>query len=252
MIIAIISDIHEDIVSLKKALKIIEENNCCKIVCLGDILGYPYLNGKYENSKNVNECINIIKSNCIDVVLGNHDIYHLLNSKHKIEFTYNNLFYTKSKNLYKDSELELTENNFEYLISLPEFKFITLSEKTYLFSHYLYPNINGLNEIEISNSSIHKIHFDFMNSNNCNISICGHLHIDGIGVCYKPFSNILSRFLNGFNYSQNCEVSMKNLPCCVTIPAIANFGGFSGFVLFDTESLVLQVISLSYKRQILL
>ena len=75
MKIAIISDIHEDIVSLKKAITIIEKNNADKIACLGDIVGFSVPYYPYIKTRNATECINIIKQNCDIVVAGNHDIY---------------------------------------------------------------------------------------------------------------------------------------------------------------------------------
>jgi predicted phosphodiesterase len=64
MRIAIISDIHSNLEALETALTYIRENNIDKIFCLGDIVGY---------GPNPNECVELIKENCEQVIIGNHD-----------------------------------------------------------------------------------------------------------------------------------------------------------------------------------
>ena len=61
---AIISDIHANLEALTKAMSIIKEKQVDEIVCLGDVVGY---------GANPNECVDIVRSNCSAVVLGNHD-----------------------------------------------------------------------------------------------------------------------------------------------------------------------------------
>jgi len=61
---AIISDIHANLEALKKAMSIINEKHVDEIVCLGDVVGY---------GANPNECVEIVRSSCSAVVLGNHD-----------------------------------------------------------------------------------------------------------------------------------------------------------------------------------
>lgn len=61
---AIISDIHANLEALKKAMSIIEEKHVDEIICLGDVVGY---------GANPNECVDIVRSRCSAVILGNHD-----------------------------------------------------------------------------------------------------------------------------------------------------------------------------------
>jgi predicted phosphodiesterase len=55
----------------------IECEGCDQVVCLGDIRAYPYLRGKYEDIRNLAECISLIRQNCSRVVAGNRDMFHL-------------------------------------------------------------------------------------------------------------------------------------------------------------------------------
>jgi diadenosine tetraphosphatase ApaH/serine/threonine PP2A family protein phosphatase len=62
--IAIISDIHSNLEALTSALKIIDAERVDDIVCLGDVVGY---------GANPNECIEVVRSRCSTILLGNHD-----------------------------------------------------------------------------------------------------------------------------------------------------------------------------------
>ena len=61
---AIISDIHANLEALQKAFEIIDEKKVDEIICLGDIVGY---------GANPNECVDLVRSRCSTIVLGNHD-----------------------------------------------------------------------------------------------------------------------------------------------------------------------------------
>ena len=64
MKIAIISDIHSNPTALLTVLEDVEKQECDRIVCLGDIVGYGY---------DPNGCIEICKEEKIECLLGNHD-----------------------------------------------------------------------------------------------------------------------------------------------------------------------------------
>ena len=100
MKIAIISDIHEDVESLKQALHLIEKEKCDEIFFLGDSVGFSNQFYDFEATKNANECIDLIRTNCKLSVAGNHDIY--LTQRFPEIFIQNNL----PKNWY---ELSYTE-----------------------------------------------------------------------------------------------------------------------------------------------
>ncbi|MFI5145136.1 MAG: metallophosphoesterase family protein [Ignavibacteria bacterium] len=64
MKIAIISDVHANLEALTTCLKKIDELGADKIICLGDLVDY---------CAEPNACIELIKTNCDVVVMGNHD-----------------------------------------------------------------------------------------------------------------------------------------------------------------------------------
>lgn len=62
--VAIISDIHANIIALKEVLKDIERRRVCQIYCLGDLVDFAPWG---------NEVIDLMRSCGIPCILGNHD-----------------------------------------------------------------------------------------------------------------------------------------------------------------------------------
>jgi predicted phosphodiesterase len=62
--LAIISDIHANLDALTVCLDWIQKNNIDKTICLGDLVDY---------CAQPNECIELVKKHCDNIILGNHD-----------------------------------------------------------------------------------------------------------------------------------------------------------------------------------
>lgn len=265
MKIGIITDIHEDVVSLKKALKILEEEKCDEVVCLGDIVGYPFFRGKYENTRNLSETIHLIKTNCSDIVLGNHDIFHL---KKIPEFSTSFVFppnwfkispaeqtkLSKNKiwNYTDDYPIKLSDNEFDFLISLPELCIKETSSMKILLSHYISPEFSGYVSTSISENKRLKEHFNIMEHNNCLLSICGHMHIEGLALCYDQRENVFSKIFKGFLYYSYRKINLKKKLCTLSVPALANNGQVNGLTILDTNDYTINALSLSINRRFML
>ncbi len=65
MLLALISDIHSNLLALEAVIGRIDEENVDAVVCLGDIVGY---------GPDPAACLEIIRNRCSCVVLGNHDL----------------------------------------------------------------------------------------------------------------------------------------------------------------------------------
>lgn len=65
MRIAIISDIHSNMQAMEMALQVIDQCRVDQVFCLGDIVGY---------GANPNECVELVRSRCTQIVRGNHDL----------------------------------------------------------------------------------------------------------------------------------------------------------------------------------
>lgn len=266
MKIAVISDIHEDIVSLKKALKIIEIEKCDQIICLGDILGYPYFRGKYEATRNASECINIIRKNCSIVLTGNHDLFHIRKiPQHRSGYKFPDNWYDLTPeektqvsmgriwNYSDDYAVKLSEKEIEYIKSLSEFAIKVIGEKKILFSHYVYPNFTGYISNKYADDREFKAHFGLLRQKDCELSICGHMHIEGLGVCNEPVAGFFPNIFKGFIYYSFGEKKLnQNRLSCVTIPALADNSQVNGFAIFNSMDFSINALSLNTNRRFIL
>lgn len=263
--IALISDIHEDIISLKKALKMIEAEKCDQIVCLGDILGFPIHRGKYAETRNAAECVSLIKSTCTAVILGNHDLFHLRKLPESLNgFRFPDGWFSLSPeqqtvisgnkvwNYSDDYPVDLGEREREYLCSLPEYFCREYHDKKLLFSHFVFPNFSAYVSSFNGNSIRLKEHFNYMKQHNIDLSFCGHMHMEGIGIGIEPAENLLSKLFQGFFYYSYGERKLKHRNCCITIPALADNSQVNGFAVFDTLNHSINVVSLNINRRFIL
>lgn len=248
MEIGIISDIHEDVESLRLALKLLQKSKCDEIVCLGDIVGYSVPHYNYLNTRNASECISIVRSTCSVVISGNHDLYAIRKlSEFRNGFQYpDNWFeldFRERKKisedklwLYEDEELSplLNKSDRAYLDSLPEYAIKVYGGINFLFAHYLYPDISGSEAMFRYKKKDVREHVEFIEKNKCTIGISGHAHIDGYlygnrnSVKWKDFG----KYLHKIKYSW------------IVGPCIANSSRNSGFIIFDTDSLEIDVVRL--------
>lgn len=265
MRIAIISDIHEDIESLKKALIMIEREKCDQIICLGDILGFPFLRARYEKTRDAAACIDLIKKNCSDVLLGNHDIFHLkkfpvhLNGFHFPDDWYQLSSHEKDAlsngkvwHYADDCQTILDENDILFLNQLPEFLIKKVGSGNVLFSHFVYPSFTAYVSTFYGEGKKLLGHFDFMHQNDCKISICGHMHMEGMGIFNAPDEGFFSQLFPGFNYFSFGERKIKNKVCTITIPALADNGQVNGFAIWDSNNQSVYAVSLKTNRRFIL
>ncbi|MDD8018239.1 MAG: metallophosphoesterase family protein [Bacteroidota bacterium] len=103
MKIAIISDIHSNLEALTKVMDEIHERKISDIICLGDVVGY---------GANPNECVDVLRSNNIPTIAGNHD--RAVTGAREIdnfsEHAQAGVVWTRKK---------ITKENFEFLSNLP-------------------------------------------------------------------------------------------------------------------------------------
>jgi diadenosine tetraphosphatase ApaH/serine/threonine PP2A family protein phosphatase len=64
MRIAVISDVHSNIEALTEVLRVADAQRVDRVVCLGDVVGY---------GASVNECCELVRTECEVSLLGNHD-----------------------------------------------------------------------------------------------------------------------------------------------------------------------------------
>ncbi len=152
---AIISDIHSNLEALQKAMSIIDENKVDEIICLGDVVGY---------GANPNECVDIVRSRCSTIVLGNHDAAALDTS---LAHDFNAI---ARKAVVWTAE-HLTDESKTFLLSLP----LVERKENILFVHSSPHSPEAWDYIIDSDDAFSAIkHFEEQ------ICFIGHTHVPGI------------------------------------------------------------------------
>lgn len=239
MKIAIISDIHEDVLSLKLALQKIEKLQCDKVVCLGDISGFSVLHYPYFDTRNAHECLHIIRENCEIIVPGNHD-YHAAGKLplnipgFEYPSDWYDLNYNQQKELaqgrvwvYDHVELETnyTQQDIQYLSKLPETSLLKVDNRNILFSHYVYPNLSGSLAKFYREHMEFQDHLRFMSDHNFQFSFTGHIHPGGLFLVSEK-----ETVSKGFRRKYSLHA-----PTIISVPAIAGNRIRNGFCIFDTD-----------------
>ncbi len=255
MKLGIVSDIHEDAENLEKAIAQLEQMNCDKIICLGDIVGFSYPNfGFYEN-RNASRCIDLIKSNCSITVAGNHDLYPVRRIPlHNAGFNYPSYWYQLDYHERKKlagQEVWLNEENefdpllkptdIDFLKQIPEFEVFEAETFNVLFSHYLFPDLTGSSRKFYEAFGPVDQHLEYIQKNKCKIGFSGHKHIEGI-YCV---TNTQTQYFEFGDYQIRDELQWIVGPC------IANGKKENGFMIFDTLSWELKVIPLKSPKRMM-
>lgn len=245
MRIAIISDIHEDVQSLERILKKIEKHGVDHLVCLGDISGFSVPYYTYTDTRNAHQSLSLLREKKAIIVPGNHD-YHAVQRVPREQAVFEfpadwfELSDEKRAELARgelwlhDDELDInyTDEDKEFLRSLPEFQVLETGGKDILFTHYIYPNTAGYKKGFYATGSEFRSHFEFMEKWNCSIGFTGHTHIRG---CYLVENGQFTQHRYG-------RSKLKSLPVCVGIPPVTTHDMLSGFCIFETENSVLRTI----------
>ncbi|MFC1729715.1 metallophosphoesterase family protein [candidate division KSB1 bacterium] len=248
MKLAIISDIHEDIVSLQNAFRKIDKLKCDEIVCLGDIVGFSTLYYIFNTSRNARACLDLIRHNCHIIISGNHDLHAVMKTPvnsplfeyptdwYQMEYIHRREVSKGLVWLYEDEEAYtgLTEEDKHFIAELPEFFILNSTLGNILFTHYIYPNLIGSMKTFHFDCDDFSDHMDYMRTSNCEISMAGHAHTEGFDIIT--------------NDSQNCYPYKKRIiiekRCCIIVPAIVKTNKWNGFLIFDTETSEAEAIRL--------
>lgn len=248
MRLAIITDIHEDLTSLKEALRKIEFHKCDEIICLGDISGFSVPYYTYLHTRNAHECLSLVRSNCKIVLLGNHDIHAAsITPKHCTFFDFPQNWYELNYHqrhelgndtlwLHEENDLNPLYKNDDlaYLRSLPEYAVLKTHECNILLMHYVYPNISGLKKEFYTYGDEFQQHYNFMDQLDCTISFTGHAHVKGFFVATP----------NKFKQYKYKSLKLKSYPVCIGLPPITSLNKRNGFCIFDTDAMSIKVIKL--------
>lgn len=246
MRLAIISDIHEDIVSLRKILTRIEKLGVDQLVCLGDISGFSTPHYNYHVTRNAHDCLSVLRERQAIILPGNHDFHaskripaesdifefpedwYDLDYREKQELTGGEVWMHEMDDLdplYFQSDLE-------FLRSLPEYKVLETGSRRILLSHYVYPNLSGFKKGFYFQESDFLPHFGFMKDKKCEISFTGHAHVRGF------YTATIRRFRH-YRYK---SLRIEEFPVCIGIMPVTRHKGRRGFCIFDSERSVVSAV----------
>ena len=249
MKIGFISDIHEDICSLEKALILLKKKKIDTIYCLGDITGFSLPYYSYKETRNAGKCIDLVQKNSELSILGNHDLFTIKKiPKFTSGFIYPDDWYQTTEDnkkklsgnklwLYDHSDLssELDQNQYNYLDNLCEFEVVSQDNQSFFLSHFIYPDLSGSTTKFPKRKSFFSKHFDFMEKNNCQLGFCGHGHYNGAGLCTKKSFSVLKPGV----------YTLDHTPSIIIVPCIAESKSMSGITIFNTETYELEIISIN-------
>lgn len=247
MKLGFVSDIHEDVISLKKGFDVLHREKCDQIICLGDIIGFSNPYYPFTKTKDANACIDLIRENCTIVVPGNHDLFSIGRiPAYNAGIEYPDNWYSmaldvrmnlmKGKIWFYENEVipVLSEENKRYLNGLPEYHILTGEDYNILLTHFLYPDISGSLTKRIDDIFDYRDHFLFMRQNSCKLSFAGHMHKEGFEVV-----NILGVNEYGFKKKR-----LRMTESFIGLPPVARGTNKNGVTVFDTESFEIKAIRL--------
>lgn len=229
MRLAIFSDIHEDLNSLKRVLNKIDQKGCDMRICLGDISGYNESFNRYAKTRNASACLELIRSKCDIIVPGNHDLHaagRLQDHKDKAHKE----FWSYEEDLnpgYDDEEIS-------FLAGLPEHTVLPASGYKILLSHYIEPNLTGLKKEFYSHGSEFGIHFQLMQKLQCKLGFAGHAHIRGFYTAAPE----------RFRHYPVRRILRIEFPSVIGIPPVTRFKNRARFCIFDTDTYLLKIFKL--------
>lgn len=245
MRIGIISDVHEDIISLNYVIARLEKAGYDRLICLGDISGFSLPYYSYGESRNAHECLSLLKEKCHVILPGNHDFYaarripeksavfdfppnwYELDFRKKYEMVNGEIW------LHEMDDLDplYSREDIEFLNKLPEFYIQNTAEGNILFSHYAYPNLSGMSKRFYLEKRDFQAHFKFMKEKDCRISFTGHAHPKGFQLIDH----------SGFKNHRYRRLRMENFPACISVPPVTTQNNISGYCILDTEKNELKV-----------
>jgi predicted phosphodiesterase len=256
MKLGILTDIHEDILSLEKALCLLEKEGCDQLACLGDIIGFCEPNIPHVKKRDADACLRLIRENCTFVVAGNHD----LNAANRIpsmsgDFNYPSYWHSLSLSekqtiaagkvwVYED-ELPTLMNDIslEYLDSLPEYCIIENEHSGILLSHFIFPDISGACTAFPMQRRDTTPHFIFMHEQQCNLSVFGHVHPVGMLRTEKSV-RLFSYMREPFDFLPLGEYKLGKKIAAIAMPAVVKSERKSGVGILDTVCKTISAIQL--------
>jgi predicted phosphodiesterase len=242
--LAIISDLHEDYLSLKRILHKAAKKGYDQLVCLGDISGFSLPYYTYGRRRDAKACLDLVRETCTIILPGNHDMHAAQRiPQHSDVFRFPDDWYElpmQQRSQMAQQEIWLHDDELatnyladdrDFLNSLPEFIVLDTREYKILLSHYVFPNLSGFKKGFYSRAEEFGPHFTFMQEHQCSLGISGHTHARGFYLV-RP-----GRFKT-YRYG---KARISDFPLIVGVPPVTRHKHRRGFSIFDSDTKCLRV-----------
>lgn len=166
MKIAVLSDIHGNLLALESVLEDIQANECEKILFLGD-----YALAGPEPSDTVNFCMSLSEHDNVEMIQGNTDEMIANYSEEVFEKVAKNA--PIMANALKEEAETLSKNQIDFLKNLPATKSLTIDGVKIMMVHGS-PRRN--NEDIMPDTLLDKV-AEMLTGVDANLILCGHTHI---------------------------------------------------------------------------
>jgi predicted phosphodiesterase len=238
MRLAIISDIHEDLVRLKRIIGKIDKKGYDSLVCLGDISGFSLPYYKYEKTRNAKACLDLVREKCHIIIPGNHDL-HAAGKIPELSdiFPFPENWYEMDAGERRElagDELWLHADDLaygygpddlEFFRGLPEYEILETPELNIFLSHYASPNLSGFRKKFYTTEREFSTHFQEMEKHACLLAFIGHAHPRG-------FFEVSENAFRHFTYRKH---KMAKFPAIIGVPPVTRHKYRSGFCIFDSR-----------------
>ena len=239
MRLAIITDIHEDLVRLKKILRRIDNKGHDSLICLGDISGFSLPFYKYANTRNAKACLDLVRKRCQVIIPGNHDLHAAgkipehssifdfppdwfdLDDGERLKLAGDELWLHAD-----DLDYGYSADDLEFLRGLPEFEIMDIPGMNIFLSHYASPNLSGFRKKFYTWEKEFTGHFELMQKHNCKLSFIGHAHPRG-------FFKVTENNFKHFGYRKN---KLGTFPAIIGCTPLTRHKGRSGFCIYDSDT----------------
>ncbi len=239
MRIALLSDIHEDVASLERALRKVGKYRCDEVVCLGDIAGFS-TNYRHQKGRDAEEALRLVRENCAIIIAGNHDLLAArktpgINPGYEYPDDWYSLSTAQQRQhsggkvwLYEDEApgCNLNNESLAFLRTLPEYRILQTATGDILLSHYAFPNLTGSMQGFYTHRAGFSEHLRWMQEKKCLWGFMGHAHVNGsIRIDEKELR------YSGFWFKKTVHRDT-----CVVVPPVVKHKVPNGFCIFDTAT----------------
>lgn len=250
MITGFISDIHEDMQNLQKAIRLLEKKGADELIALGDVCGFSERYFSFSRTRSARACWETVLRECTVVVPGNHDLYairripeffhdlRLPDSWYDLPLSERKTLGEKLVWLYEpdESEHDLTPELCHSISALPAYQVIERDHLKILLTHFVFPDPTGSATTFLPDPGYTDQHLNRMADLQADLGVFGHQHPEGL-------LQISRNGMKRMRFRRDLPVEKGS---AYGVPPTARGRNRAGICLADWNNLRLKTVPLSY------